>query len=676
MINPSGFFYYAPYPGYYNQIPSGHHPGAAAAAAAQHATGHPIYVSHGPPMAMYGHHMMGAYPQGMIMYPTAGGPPQGAVVQAGGPVGMISPEYAAYGEATANNKGNFAPVTVPVVTSAGEFDGPSQGMQGPPLLDQQAPQMVAPTQIWTAGGQMPVDYQEMVVVEGNQPLPQGQMTEGGGEAVEEYSNAVVVVVDEGYMEQPSAQTPTHVHHTLNPNVANFMPLKQQQEQQQLLNRRSNEQQVVSDVYAENVGDQGRQYSTVMGEQQQQPPPQLSYDLNGHPILMDESQANHMVFMSRPVEEEVVAVAYDADQMQVPLNVITMGDPVQVAVDQQLNNNNIINSNATGVNNNNNNILNNSNNNNHSPKVPVVEEMKKAQQQQQQPQDPQQQIQEVPNVKLNHTATTTSTSTTTTTAEDEGEEYLSTMVEDKMYVSANMGKGKAWAQKPTQPANTSHDPNNNVPAKKQVTTTSVAVTAVPGRSPMVSPKANEPGPEPPVNGKPEKANAILQTDVPQQKKLETNTVSVTATPAGINGGGGGGGDKAAPAPTTAPAPSSWASLFASSQKAAAAEGGNANGMPVVGANSKRPVAKVLPFASNAHLQSSGQAGSAAGTMSYSAASSIGLSVSGGTNAPVNSQPEVDSNTSAADRRGMKLGGKESDNPWLGLIFDSGLICSVV
>lgn len=262
-------------------------------------------------------------------------------------------------------------------------------------------------------------------------------------------------------------------------------------------------------------------------------------------------------------------------------------------------------------------------------------------------------------------------------------HISTMVEEKLVVSGKTSghghQNKSWANK-TASHHQSHDSNNNVGGpsstalhKKVVTTTSVAVTAVPGRSPLASPKVRHeqvPAQTVVVNGSAnvgpkaeavvQKANAILQTDaVPQQqKKLETNTVSVTATPAAINGVGEKPQPATAPAPAAAPAPSSWASLFASSQKQSA--GDSSNG-PVVG--SKKPVAKVLPFEGTQVSQAS--ATNTAGTMSYSAASSMGLSTptptttQGGVVGVQNNQKQEEQNnntfSSLAERRGYKLGG---------------------
>lgn len=270
-------------------------------------------------------------------------------------------------------------------------------------------------------------------------------------------------------------------------------------------------------------------------------------------------------------------------------------------------------------------------------------------------------------------------------------HISTMVEEKLVVSGKTsGHGhhnKSWAHKTAshhQSQTQSHDSNNNVPTgqsatapqKKVVTTTSVAVTAVPGRSPLASPKVRHeqvPAQTVVVNGSAsvglkaepvvQKANAILQTDaVPQQqqqKKLETNTVSVTATPAAINGVGEKPQAAAAPATAAASAPSSWASLFASSQKQSA--GDSSNG-PLVG--SKKPVAKVLPFEGTQVSQAS--ATNTAGTMSYSAASSMGLSTptptttQGGVVGVQNNQKQEEQNnntfSSLAERRGYKLGGE--------------------
>lgn len=269
-----------------------------------------------------------------------------------------------------------------------------------------------------------------------------------------------------------------------------------------------------------------------------------------------------------------------------------------------------------------------------------------------------------------------------------------MIEEKLVIEAVAAKNnKTWAQQAAGTAQVhrnqqqqSHDSNNNVgasqvttnaggPVKKVVTTTSVAVTAAPGRSPMTSPKVrHEPeagagvnGTAVPKNESVQKANAILQTDgvAPHQtqKKLETNTVSVTATPAAINGGGGGGGaekpqQNTAPAPS---APSSWASLFASSQKSAATDTGS-NG-PVVG--SRKPVAKVLPF-EGTQVQPATQ--NTAGSMSYSAASSMGLapttqSVAVTATAPHNNQMSEQDKSSLAERRALKLGGElESESSY--------------
>lgn len=264
-----------------------------------------------------------------------------------------------------------------------------------------------------------------------------------------------------------------------------------------------------------------------------------------------------------------------------------------------------------------------------------------------------------------------------------EGYISTLVEEKLVIegAATAKNNKTWAQQAGGSAQVhrnnqrqqSHDSNNNVaasqgtasaggPVKKVVATTSVAVTAAPGRSPMTSPKVRHEaeagavvnGSAGPKNEVVQKANAILQTDaVPHQtqKKLETNTVSVTATPAAINGGA----EKPQQAPAPAPsAPSSWASLFASSQKSTVTDTGS-NG-PVVG--SRKPVAKVLPF-EGTQVQPATQ--NTAGSMSYSAASSMGLaattqSVTVTATAPLNNLMSEQDKSSLAERRAIKLGGK--------------------
>lgn len=220
--------------------------------------------------------------------------------------------------------------------------------------------------------------------------------------------------------------------------------------------------------------------------------------------------------------------------------------------------------------------------------------------------------------------------------------------------------RAWAQQTAGPSQ--HDSNNNVPvhavpAKKVVTTASVAVTAAPGRSPMVSPRPHQEAESTalvnggvPPRGEATKANAIQQTDVVPpaiaipQKKLSTNTVSVTATPAAINGGAE--KPQAVSAPVAAAPPSSWASLFASSQR------------PADGANgaAKKLVAVVPPFEGTQIQQG--------GTMSYSAASaSVGLqtATTTQTSAPAN-LTEEESKSSQADRRGFKLGGKLTER-WI-------------
>lgn len=282
-------------------------------------------------------------------------------------------------------------------------------------------------------------------------------------------------------------------------------------------------------------------------------------------------------------------------------------------------------------------------------------------------------------------------------------YLAQLAEEKMVVVTTSTTGKApvqgghktLAQKASSHQPHSHDSNNNVsvtqgvtlppPQKKVVSTASVAVTAVPGRSPMASPKVrHEPttvAPEPVVvNGNVgpataavktevvvQKANAILQTDVvlqqQQHKKLETNTVSVTATPAAINGVGEKVQQPAVATAAPPAAPSSWASLFASSQRPAAPDGANG---PVVG--SKKPVAKVLPFEGTQVQQAA--AVNTAGTMSYSAASSMGLSTTTTTTQSglvgsvqrvtqehqQQAQEQSNDASSVAERRGFKLGGE--------------------
>lgn len=669
MMNPAWFYYApAPYAGYYNQMPPGHH--QVAAAATQHATGHPIY--HVP---MYGHPMMSGYPQGMVMYPSGAAPPQGVVQSGGGgPNSIITSEYGGYvsgGDGAA--KGNFVQAAIPVVTAGDETQQQYEAQQQQQTPPQQGggEQMVVqqgggavPTQIWTPSGggnqsgPLSVDYQEIVVID---PQQQQQM-QITGEPMEEYSNAVIV--DQGYMDQQQQQTPTHVHHTLNPNVANFMPLKQQQEmteQQQNGDQgmQQQQQQVQMEVLVQQQPPQpgGFEHRHVS----QQPQQTLAYDMAGQPIVVNEQ--GEVAYLATNVEAADVLAPQEYNQQQV-----VVAEPPQGGELQQPNS--VV-------------YTNMSNFNMNSPKVPQVPPMTPI-------------VQNINNVASTATPPSQSTGNVVHAVEPIVElqhqgsvsdvvdqtvdAYMSTMVEEKMTMAPAKGTShhhsKAWPQKtsPQQSQAPPHDTNNNVSAaavqqqqqKKVVSTTSVAVTAVPGRSPMASPKVrHEPvstesasvnGAAPKADLPPvvQKANAILQTDVvpqQQQKKLETNTVSVTATPAAINGGAG---EKPQQQVTTVPAPSSWASLFASSQKSTAPD--NSNG-PVVG--SKKPVAKVLPFEGT---QVQAPTTNSAGTLSYSAASSMGLSSpkATATTAPSASVASVieedNSNTSAADRRGFKLGGE--------------------
>lgn len=265
--------------------------------------------------------------------------------------------------------------------------------------------------------------------------------------------------------------------------------------------------------------------------------------------------------------------------------------------------------------------------------------------------------------------------------------ISSLVQEKLSVSKPASaQNKTWAQKASQQQNDSNN-NNSLSGnsnqatsqKKVVTTTSVAVTAVPGRSPMASPKASATDSTPSVvgngalkmEGGVHKTNAILQTDVVSQqqpqKKLETNTVSVTATPAAINGGVVAAAEKvpkSVPVAATTSSPSSWASLFASSQKPSAnntVTSENSNGP---GLGQKKPVAKVSPFTGGSQVQTATTTNPA--QMSYSAASSIGSSASRkagegasqtATVTPVPSHSSKQEDTaSLADRRGVQLGGK--------------------
>lgn len=342
MINPSGWFYYTPYHGYYNQMAPGHH---QAAAAAQHATGHPIYVA--PHMPMYGHHMMGGYPQGMFMYPTAAAPHQG-VVQTG-PSGIISPEY--QGGFADAGKGNFVQTTVPVVAT-GEDGQPQYEVIQPPQQQQHVPGQPQqaggePNVIWTQGTVTgPVEYQEMVVVDPQQQ----QMQPPGGETMEEYSNAVVV--DQGYMDQQQ-QTPTHVHHTLNPNVANFMPLKQQQEMSEqeespaeVLYNENGEQLIQQQVQLMPPGQEMMVQQSGYEHVQQQT---LAYDMSGQPIMVNEQ--GEVAYLGNVVVPEEFN-----QQQQVPLSFVTEPQAGGMEQQQQQPPNNIVYTNMSNIN---------------SPKVPVV-----------------------------------------------------------------------------------------------------------------------------------------------------------------------------------------------------------------------------------------------------------------------------------------------------------------
>lgn len=312
-MNTSGWFYYSPYPGYYNQI-AGHHQ----AAAAQQATGHPIYVP-GPPMPMYGHHMMSGYPQGMFMYPPAGTPNAGAqgvpVGPPTGPAAVMSPEYGFGAEA---GKGvNF----VPVSGEEGQFEaiqGQQQPQPGEPMVQAGA----APTQVWTQGqgGPVPIEFQEVMV----SPHEQQVQT---GEGVEGFPDGSVIDQQQGYMEQS----------TLNPNVANFMPKQQQEMNEQQQQQQSNEQ-----VYSDNVEHQqvmhGQAVQMIAGQEMivqpgfehlaSHPQQALAYDMAGQPIVVATDQGE-VTYMAAGMDGGLLVAGasneYEQPQ-QVPLNATGMALP--------------------------------------------------------------------------------------------------------------------------------------------------------------------------------------------------------------------------------------------------------------------------------------------------------------------------------------------------------------
>lgn len=327
VMNPSGWFYYTPYPGYYNQI-AGHHQ----AAAAQHATGHPIYVP-GPPMPMYGHHMMGGYPQGMFMYPPGATPNAGAqgvpVGPSTGPAAVMSPEYG-FG-AEAGKGANF----VPVSGEEGQFEviqGQQQPQLGEPMV--QAVGGAAPTQIWTQdqGGPVPIEFQEVMVSPCEQQVPAGE----GGEG---FPDATVADQQQGFMEQSR----------LNPNVANFMTLKQQQE----MNEQQQQQQSNEQVYSDGVEQQqvmhGQPVQLIATQEMMVQPgfehlaahPQqaLAYDMTGQPVVVttDQGEVAYMASMDGGLLVAGSSNEYEQPQ-HVPLNAAGVsqlgGEDVQLIDSQQ------------------------------------------------------------------------------------------------------------------------------------------------------------------------------------------------------------------------------------------------------------------------------------------------------------------------------------------------------
>lgn len=258
-----GWVYY--YPSYYNQIP-GHHQ------AAQHAAGHPIYVPGPPmPMSMYGHHMMGAYPQGMFMYPTAGTPTSGAqpmaMAPAPGPTGVLSPT-------------GF----VQINAEEGQYD--PQAVAQP--VDQMGPPATAAPseQMWNQeqGAPMAMGYQEIV------PPHEQQMPQTGEVNAEVYGDPGNAPEQQPFMEQS----------TLNPNVANFMTLKQQQELNQ-------QQQPMEQTYEGAVEAQGVHVQPIQMIPNQEmiiqpgyehlapnaPPQALAFDMSGQPIVVSEGEIGFM-----------------------------------------------------------------------------------------------------------------------------------------------------------------------------------------------------------------------------------------------------------------------------------------------------------------------------------------------------------------------------------------------
>ncbi|XP_055686779.1 uncharacterized protein LOC129792079 isoform X2 [Lutzomyia longipalpis] len=207
MIDPQqvmGTPGYAPqiyynYPNYYpahNIMP---HP------ATQHATGPPLYLQN--PMQMYSgaHQMAYGHPPGMFMYPPA----------------MMSPEYAVI-----DDKGDDQSV----MSDGGSVVG----------------------QMWSP--QMQMDY----TMEPNLGGPQGQEEYiVQPDMMEDPTGLMIPPMISPQQPPPPPPNPQTSHHVLNPDVANFMTMKQQMEQQQAqqadqIVQQQQQQQMMPTEYLQNA----------------------------------------------------------------------------------------------------------------------------------------------------------------------------------------------------------------------------------------------------------------------------------------------------------------------------------------------------------------------------------------------------------------------------------------
>lgn len=277
-MNQPGYFpfYYQYHPNYYaNQM--GHHPSA------QHATGHPIYVP-GPTMPMYSPHIAYGHPQGMFMYPAA----------------VMSPDYAIIDE-----KGG-------VVEEASNYEHMSPAGTVP-----------GGHPMWQPG--QAIEYQDpgatIAVIS-----PPSQL--------DEFQQQIPVDQGDPQMGMEPSTAPPSSQHILNPNVANFMTIKQQMEQQQEIDGN-----VVVGMSGNVIEDGGNRemyqvpYETAQQQQQEYVNHQgnIIYTMEN---VNTNSETNIVVAQEPTIEyHHQQAIQQQQPQPQVPLNAaaIAVECPPQIVV---------------------------------------------------------------------------------------------------------------------------------------------------------------------------------------------------------------------------------------------------------------------------------------------------------------------------------------------------------